>query len=106
MKDPRACSEHFVSDNFQRDLKYELLYPGSPMPVSKVKLSDTACPSKNIPSSHPARYVSIEALWVYKLEVKFNFQKCLSCEVGLILQHSHTANMATVSTVSQTHQLQ
>ena len=55
VKDPRVCSEHFVSDDFQRDLKYELLYPGSPLPLSKVRLSDTACPSKNIPSSHPAR---------------------------------------------------
>ena len=55
VKDPRVCSDHFTEQDYERDLKFELMNPGTPLPLSRSKLSPTSCPSRKIPSSHPSK---------------------------------------------------
>ena len=58
VKDPRVCSDHFENDDYQRDLQFELLNPGTPLPLPKLRLIDSAYPNRNIPATH-ARYETL-----------------------------------------------
>ena len=46
-----VCSNHFTQEDYERDIKYELMNPGrEPSMNSRKKLKMGAIPSKNIPS--------------------------------------------------------
>ena len=59
VKDPRVCSKHFAKEDFQRDLKYELMHPDTPMPLLKLKLSESAFPSIQIPACLHSRFFHV-----------------------------------------------